>query len=290
MTIYNNMSTTIIYNNVSTIIYDITYSEVISYNLPFMFATLLYGTGLQDINQYNCCVRKMQCTAIVALFVIATLGFIFSCIQVNLGIKYDFASEFAFNSKGFLFATSSRCYKIWGAKKKIIAFPVFISIINNGPVELDHVVTEMNVIGSYTSKTFLAVNFLTNLVIPSMIAGRIWWIGHQVSKFLPTRKFNLTRQSMAVCLESGIMYPLALIPTLVLIFVNGIDLTAILIQVVGIAPTFIIVRVVLGISIENVEDTIRMNEQNGHGDQTVLSMWEANQNIDECVQKDQTAV
>ncbi|THU83972.1 hypothetical protein K435DRAFT_870768 [Dendrothele bispora CBS 962.96] len=163
MTIYNNMSTTIIYNNVSTIIYDITYSEVISYNLPFMVDNL-----------------------------------------------------------------SS--------------------------------------------------------------AGRIWWIGHQVSKFLPTRKFNLTRQSMAVCLESGIMYPLALIPTLVLIFVNGIDLTAILIQVVGIAPTFIIVRVVLGISIENVEDTIRMNEQNGHGDQTVLSMWEANQNIDECVQKDQTAV
>ncbi|THU83970.1 hypothetical protein K435DRAFT_807093 [Dendrothele bispora CBS 962.96] len=118
-----------------------------------------------------------------------------------------------------------RCYKIWGANKKITVLSIFISIMNN--------------------------------------AGRIWWIGHQVSKFLPTRKFNLTRQSMAVCLESGIMYPLALIPTLVLIFVNGIDLTAILIQVVGIAPTFII---------------------------TVLSMWEANHNIDECVQKDQTAV
>ncbi|THV03761.1 hypothetical protein K435DRAFT_791511 [Dendrothele bispora CBS 962.96] len=25
-----------------------------------------------------------------------------------------------------------RCYKVWGTKKKIILFPVFISIINNG--------------------------------------------------------------------------------------------------------------------------------------------------------------
>ncbi|THU92559.1 hypothetical protein K435DRAFT_800396 [Dendrothele bispora CBS 962.96] len=101
-----------------------------------------------------------------------------------------------------------KCYKIWGANKKIIVLPVFISIINN--------------------------------------AGRIWWIGYQVSKFLPTKQFNLTRHIMAVCLESGIMYPLALTPALVLIFrphndlSSNIDIVPVLIQVVGIAPTFII--------------------------------------------------
>ncbi|THU92552.1 hypothetical protein K435DRAFT_800389 [Dendrothele bispora CBS 962.96] len=124
-----------------------------------------------------------------------------------------------------------KCYKIWGANKKIIVLPMFISIMNN--------------------------------------AGRIWWIGYQVSKFLPTRQFNLTRHIMAVCLESGIMYPLALIPALVINFSppnslsSNIDFVPILIQVVGIAPTFII---------------------------TVLSMWEADHDIDECVQKDQTTV
>ncbi|THU80963.1 hypothetical protein K435DRAFT_785234, partial [Dendrothele bispora CBS 962.96] len=55
----------------------------------------------------------------------------------------------------------------------------------------------------------------------------------------------------------------------------------------GIAPTFIIVRVALGISIENVHDTIHMNERNGQNNQ-VLSMWEANHNIDECSQSEQS--
>ncbi|THU84679.1 hypothetical protein K435DRAFT_870018 [Dendrothele bispora CBS 962.96] len=157
-------------------------------------------------------------------------------------------------------------------------------------------IERLRTLGNYTSKSFLAVNFFTNLVIPFMIAGRIWWIGNQVSKFLPSRKFNLTRRTMAICLESGIMYPLALLPALVLTFqpvetpANLVNFIPILIQVVGIAPTFIIVRVALGISIEDVQDTIRMNEENGQRDQVVLSMWEADHNIDERVQKERSIV
>ncbi|THU99685.1 hypothetical protein K435DRAFT_855432 [Dendrothele bispora CBS 962.96] len=157
----------------------------------------------------------------------------------------------------------------------------------------------------YIFQSFLAINFFTNLSIPFMIAGRIWWIGNQVSKFLPSRKTNRTRHTMAICLESGIMYPLALIPALVLAFQpveqsssqdyveqmsTQVDFIPILIQVVGIAPTFIIVRVALGISIENVQDTICMNEENGQRDQVVLSMWEADHNIDEHVHKEQSVV
>ncbi|THU81664.1 hypothetical protein K435DRAFT_808891 [Dendrothele bispora CBS 962.96] len=221
------------------------------------------------------CVKRMQFIAIVALFVFATLGFIFSCIWTILFIKYDVFQPPGATAKGLQFLKFKqlkqkssitadivlihRCYKIWGAKKKIIVFPVFISIINN--------------------------------------AGRIWWIGQQVSKFLPKGKFHLTKRVLAVCLESGIMYPLALIPALVFKF-HQFDLQvtpsftifdAILIQVVGIAPTFIIVRVALGISIENVHDTIRMNEGSRQKDQ-VLSMWETNHNIDECGRSDQSPV
>ncbi|THU83968.1 hypothetical protein K435DRAFT_807091 [Dendrothele bispora CBS 962.96] len=186
-----------------------------------------------------------------------------------------------------------RCYKIWGANKKITVLSIFISIMNNVTFIIEVLALVQNLgggldrmetsFGEYASRSFLTVNFLTNLAIPSLIAGRIWWIGYQVSKFLPTRQFNLTRHIIAVCLESGIMYPLALIPALVINFSppnslsSKIDFVPFLIQIVGIAPTFII-------------DAICMNEQNGHGDQTVLSMWEANHNIDECVWKDQTAV
>ncbi|THU94431.1 hypothetical protein K435DRAFT_860559 [Dendrothele bispora CBS 962.96] len=183
-----------------------------------------------------------------------------------------------------------RCYKIWGAKKKIIVLPVFISIINNGLalVSLFTGLIEVIEVSTYDS-SFLAVNFLTNLFIPFMIAGRIWWIENQVSELLPSRKSNLVRRTMAICLESGIMYPLALLPGLVLTFPRPgkpiVWFIPILLQVVGIAPTFIIVRVALGISIENVQDTIR-NEENGQRDQVVLSMWEADHNIDENVQKE----
>ncbi|THU78869.1 hypothetical protein K435DRAFT_876162 [Dendrothele bispora CBS 962.96] len=139
---------------------------------------------------------------------------------------------------------------------------------------------------------YLAVTLFTNLVITFMIAGRIWWIGHQISKFLPSRKFNLARQTMAICLESGIMYPLVIFAALVLTsqpvkrdtWPTELVMFGILIQAMGIAPTFIIVRVALGISIESVQDTIA-NEENGQRDQVVLSTWQANHNIDEPVQR-----
>ncbi|THU92279.1 hypothetical protein K435DRAFT_800591 [Dendrothele bispora CBS 962.96] len=247
------------------------------------------------------CVKKMQFVAIVALFVLATLGFIFSCIYSFLFIKNELINDSSNSLKEIQLLESSskslaslqilfwtqinRYYKIWGAKRKTIVFPVCISIINNGLalVELitkvvqtaqsfsgfeddDISMDRVLVLGFYAQKSFLAVNFFTNLFIPLMIgklkkilhyhyypfidlqslAGRIWWIGHQVSKFLPMGKFHLTKHVMAICLESGIMYPLALIPALVFGVFNedlkvGLDgLFAALIQVVGIAPTFII--------------------------------------------------
>ncbi|THU90835.1 hypothetical protein K435DRAFT_567314, partial [Dendrothele bispora CBS 962.96] len=98
----------------------------------------------------------------------------------------------------------------------------------------------------------------------SFVAGRIWWIGRQVKKYLGTKETELTRYSIAICLESGIMYQVALLPALVAYLTDYIadrmlgDIIPVLIQVVGIAPTFIIVRVALGVSIENIQDTTSM--------------------------------
>ncbi|THU84978.1 hypothetical protein K435DRAFT_806272 [Dendrothele bispora CBS 962.96] len=219
-----------------------------------------------------------------------------------------------------------RCFKIWGSKKKVIAFPVFIAIINNVTTKNSHlegsalaqltfgvlkmkqleylslhfpmgpsIILDLSVLDPGLFWPFLIANFSTNLFIPLVIgdcqslfaitkfdvlssAGRVWWIGHQVSKFLPSS------------LESGIMYPLALIPALVINFGPfEVFLIPILIQVVGIAPTFIIVRVALGISIESVQGTIDMNERNGHEDQT-LSLCEVNHDTDELISNEQSTV
>ncbi|THU95904.1 hypothetical protein K435DRAFT_839306 [Dendrothele bispora CBS 962.96] len=269
-----------------------------SLSLRMTFYALLYGAYLilftvcmYIITHRQGCVRKLQIIAIVALFAIATLGFIFSCIFTNLSIKGDLILAGISSMVVFgLYILANiiadvilihRCFKIWGSKKKVIALPVFIAIINNGfalaqlilgVFKLEQledfslqfslgltVLLDLSVLDPGLLWPFLITNFLTNLFIPLVIAGRIWWIGRQVSKFLPSR-FNPTRHSIAVCLESGIMYPLALIPALLIIpQLSKVFLIPILIQVVGIAPTFIIVRVALGISIESVQDSI-------HGD------------------------
>ncbi|THU96314.1 hypothetical protein K435DRAFT_858709 [Dendrothele bispora CBS 962.96] len=335
-------------------------SDFIALVLPLTFSALLYGAYLvlfmfcmYIIIHRRGCVKKLQIIAIVALFILATLGFIFSCIFTNLGIKGEIklagiSSIIVFGL--FILANIiadiilvHRCFKIWGFKKKVIALPVFITIISNGQylcclygvtaensrlegLALAQLILMAPFMGDFihfaeplrsldlpnitsvsTLLYLLVVTiFLTNLLIPLMIgncqsffaitkfddspsAGRIWWIGGQVSEFLPSR-FNLGRHSIVVCLESGIMYPLALVPTMVLPFTqSNVFFLPILVQVLGIAPTFIIVRVALGISIESVQGTIRMNERNGHGDQ-VLSLCEGSCNIDEYILDQQSTV
>ncbi|THU96310.1 hypothetical protein K435DRAFT_797458 [Dendrothele bispora CBS 962.96] len=288
------------------------YSDFISLTLPLTFYALLYVCIYIIVHRQGC-VRKLQIIAIVALFAIATLGFIFSCISTNLSIKGDLilAGISSMVVSGLYILANiiadiiliHRCFKIWGSKKKVIALPVFIAIFNNVTTKDSHlegfalaqltlgilrleqledlflhfsmgltILQGLSGVDPGLLWPFLVVNFFTNLLIPLMIgdcqslfaitkfddlssAGRIWWIGRQVSKFLHSR-FNPTRHSIAVCLESGIMYPLALIPALVInlgLFHVQVFLIPILIQVVGIAPTFIIVRVALGISIESVQ-------------------------------------
>ncbi|THU84685.1 hypothetical protein K435DRAFT_870024 [Dendrothele bispora CBS 962.96] len=316
-------------------------SGVIELNLSTTFCSLLYGVYLvlfaicmYIIAHKKGSVSRLHFAALVALFVLATLGFILDCIYTNFKIEMILIEVTNSSLEGSntavppslsvtLFVLHGltniiadiilihRCYKVWGAKKKVIVLPVIISIINNGLAFGEIIAGTVLTVNKTTAQDinslptlggnyltfendaiilYLAVTLFTNLVITFMIAGRIWWIGHQISKFLPSRKFNLARQTMAICLESGIMYPLVIFPTLVLssqavksntpsqFFEAGI-----LIQAMGIAPTFIIVRVALGISIESVQDTI-CNE-NGQRDRVVLSTWQANHNIDEPVQR-----
>ncbi|KAF5343280.1 hypothetical protein D9758_016310 [Tetrapyrgos nigripes] len=253
-------------------------------------------------------VGKAHQIALIFLFALATLGFIFGCIESTMGVSalgsvqaLRLVSEdthtASITTQTIVFGLYTlantiadivliqRCYRIWGFKKRIIVFPAFISAVNNGLAlvrtiamvndqvqdinSLLDTMEKVDGLGATTFKSFIGVNFFMNLLLPLMMAGRIWWIARQASKCIAIRKNSLTlsRLSLAVCLESGIIYPVALLPPLVIylrqdiyrnaIFINlGGDLIPILIQVVGIAPTFIIVRVALGTSIENVQDTI----------------------------------
>ncbi|KAF5355501.1 hypothetical protein D9758_006429 [Tetrapyrgos nigripes] len=145
------------------------------------------------------------------------------------------------------------------------------------------------------SKAVLAVNFFTNLLIPLMIinalnlttlqAGRIWWIGRQASVLIP-RETKLIKRTIAICLESGMIYPIAILVVLIvntsgiLAWSGDTGMIAVLTQVVGIAPTFVIVRVVLGISFEELQSTEEKDsDATTQGNSTLISILEENRTL-----------
>ncbi|EEB94640.1 hypothetical protein MPER_06512, partial [Moniliophthora perniciosa FA553] len=96
-----------------------------------------------------------------------------------------------------------------------------------------------------------ALSMGTNVIVTSLIAGRIWYIGHHATKNLGRQHGVKYSRAVVVIVESGALYSVSLLILLIL-FAMGNDAQIILFgcasQIVGIAPTLIIVRVGLGLT------------------------------------------
>ncbi|KAJ4468179.1 hypothetical protein J3R30DRAFT_1682197 [Lentinula aciculospora] len=143
-----------------------------------------------------------------------------------------------------------RCYIVWGSRRYIIASLVIISLSMLGeeifsPAAL--VVSE-----SILYFGFISVNLFTNLMLTGLVAGRIWWLNRATQRSLGISKSN--RKSIngiaATVLESGLLYPIAIIIDIVVVLQAQVDMQPVLTLVVGIAPTLIMVRNQLRISVE----------------------------------------
>ncbi|KAF8179081.1 hypothetical protein K438DRAFT_1529181, partial [Mycena galopus ATCC 62051] len=94
-------------------------------------------------------------------------------------------------------------------------------------------------------------------------AGRIWWISRQSRAYLGAAAQRRYVSSIAVLVESGMVYSATILAYLIVIsypsLANtlGEPILQIVSQVMGIAPTLIIVRVGLGVSVENRQSTAR---------------------------------
>ncbi|KAJ8074222.1 hypothetical protein PM082_012525 [Marasmius tenuissimus] len=125
---------------------------------------------------------------------------------------------------------------------------------------------------SYLSWPFSIVSFCSHVLLTSLIAGRIFYISRQVTKYGALRVSRMYKTIIAACLESGLIYPVDLliytasslalsaelrgangevIPTASTIFPEVSY--SLMIPVMGIASTLIIVRTALGIAINNQE-------------------------------------
>ncbi|THU77187.1 hypothetical protein K435DRAFT_812681 [Dendrothele bispora CBS 962.96] len=147
---------------------------IVQLYIQSMFYALLYGTlGFVSSSIGTISLLKFE----AALYISPGFGVILSITrsQATLFGAYTIANIIAD------IVLIHRCYRVWGAKKKIIAFPVIISTINNG-LALVRLVTmaiessgslvargRMDFLSQNVFKSFLAVNFFTNLFIPLMI-------------------------------------------------------------------------------------------------------------------------
>ncbi|KAJ3781526.1 hypothetical protein GGU10DRAFT_106762 [Lentinula aff. detonsa] len=161
-----------------------------------------------------------------------------------------------------------RCYIVWASRKYIIAIPVLISLINTVIAIIAAALVKNNAgrllvtagvknsslqVASIITDAFLSVNLFTNLMLTCLIAGRIWWIARATRQALGVNDSNdkSINSIAAMVLESGLLYPIALIFGLALTVKGTVEVQPMLTLIVGIAPTLIMVRTDLGISIED---------------------------------------
>ncbi|KAJ7918161.1 hypothetical protein B0H13DRAFT_2269251 [Mycena leptocephala] len=158
-----------------------------------------------------------------------------------------------------------RCYVIWGSNWRAVAFPLLsyaCTIIGGflGLLPLSGSSERAALVLAY------GTTFFTNVMASLLAAGRIWWISRRISIFLGKRKAQSKYMDLtAIILESGLIYPATLIITIVVYLVPAAPSVAVLsciaaaYHLVGIAPTMIIVRVGLGVSTDNVEDSVNLS-------------------------------
>ncbi|KAJ7590749.1 hypothetical protein C8J56DRAFT_541287 [Mycena floridula] len=130
----------------------------------------------------------------------------------------------------------------------------------------------------------MCATFMTNVLATSLTAGRIAWISRTAARLLPTHTKRRYDTSCAIMLETGIIYPLTLVVLVICTVVYGALATtevstiaynlvvAILYQVVGIAPTLIVVRVGLGVSVDGLDDMRPLQNLNGNSTDVVLDI------------------
>jgi len=167
---------------------------------------------------------------------------------------------------GVLYVTSNliadgifiyRCYGIWGRRKRIIAVPITLLVATGALGYASVIGCGMNDDAEFLFLTWLfpmAIVFsvLTNVLLMALTAGRIWWMARGARAIEGPAMTKHSRTVIAMILESGALYVTPGLLYLILLKSETAAtqvIFAALAQIVGIAPTIIVVRVGLGNSV-----------------------------------------
>ncbi|KAI3608206.1 hypothetical protein WG66_006502 [Moniliophthora roreri] len=117
---------------------------------------------------------------------------------------------------------------------------------------------------------FGIANAINTLILTLMIASRIWWRTRNARKFLGQETERTYKRIILVIIESGFVYSLSIIANVSVMQSSSslgfdLDLTGVVVLMVGIAPTLVTLRTSLGLTESAVPDiqiisTLRFGE------------------------------
>ncbi|KAF7292523.1 hypothetical protein MKEN_01476700 [Mycena kentingensis (nom. inval.)] len=155
-----------------------------------------------------------------------------------------------------------RCYEIWGRRKRVVVVPITTAVASAALGYASVIICGLRSLAQFLFINWifpLAVVFsmLTNTMLMALTAGRIWWIARGAAMIMGPTVDRQYRTVVAMILESGALYVTPALLYLILYAAERAStqiIFATLAQIVGIAPTIIVVRVGLGSSITSPRD------------------------------------
>ncbi|KIY63296.1 hypothetical protein CYLTODRAFT_403470 [Cylindrobasidium torrendii FP15055 ss-10] len=158
-----------------------------------------------------------------------------------------------------------RCYHVWGQSWAICVVPVML-IIASAVGGFGQAVVFATATTTHTAFAhrlaiwngmLFGLSLATNVVVTSLIAARIWYLGRELP-FDPSFRY---RRVLAMIVESGAIYSSAIIIEITLYFLNSNAFYIIydpIAQLTAIVPTTIIVMAVLGLTSSDLNEKQRM--------------------------------
>ncbi|KAJ7271821.1 hypothetical protein C8J57DRAFT_1468041 [Mycena rebaudengoi] len=200
----------------------------------------------------------------IALFTFSTILIVLILVLVTAEIEElaSIPSDSIQNATYIIYAINNsiadglliyRCYVVWNHDWRVIVVPVMLLIAST--------VCGLDVF-LYATPQF-AVTLATNFLVTGLIAGRIWWISHYSRAYLEEAAQRRYASAIVLIVESGMLYSATILAFLIVTSFPNLASTLeepvlqIVTQVMGIAPTLIIVRVGLGVTVEGSLSTFR---------------------------------
>ncbi|KAJ6509787.1 hypothetical protein DFH09DRAFT_1198640 [Mycena vulgaris] len=200
----------------------------------------------------------------IALFTFSTILIVLILVLVTAEIEElaSIPSDSIQNAAYVIYAINNsiadglliyRCYVVWNHDWRVIVLPVMLLIASTA--------CGLDVFLDATPQ--FAVILATNFLATGLTAGRIWWISHHSRAYLEAAAQRRYASAIALVVESGMLYSATILAFLIVISFPSLSSTLeepllqIVTQVMGIAPTLIIVRVGLGVAVEDSLGTFR---------------------------------